>query len=37
LSPVFLVHTVIPIKTHGEYKYELISWNKLSINLRTSP
>jgi hypothetical protein len=32
LSPVFLVHTVIPIKTHGEYKYELISWNKFRID-----
>jgi hypothetical protein len=25
LSPVFLTHTVMPIKTHGEYKYEFIS------------
>jgi hypothetical protein len=25
LSPVFLETTVIPIKTHGEYRYEIIS------------
>jgi hypothetical protein len=25
LSPVFLETTVIPIKTHGEYRYEITS------------
>ena len=25
LSPVFLEYTVIPIKTHGEYRYEITS------------